>query len=142
MTPRPFDKAQGRQAQGRPHRKDDPRSKSCSLETWFVNKPLAKTLFDHLVREFKRIGSVSVRPVKTMIVITTARKGIAYAVPGKTFLHVVLPFRLPYLDNLCFQKVSRVQGQKQFNHHMRLLSKEDLNEEVKRFLKLAYEEGI
>ncbi len=122
-------------------RRNDPRSKARPLETWFINKSLAKTLFDHLLREFKRIGSVTVRPVKTMIVITTARKGIAYAVPGKTFLHVVLPFKQAYSENLCFQKISRVPGQRQFNHHLRMFSKVDLNGEVKRFLKLAYEEG-
>ena len=123
-------------------RKDDTRPKSRSLDEWFLNKPLAKALFNQLFSEFGKIGNVSVRPVKTMIVISTARKGIAYAVPGKTFLHVVIPFTQPYPDNLCFQKIVQVPGtQKQFNHHLRLLSKEDLNAEVKKFLKLAYKEG-
>ena len=121
--------------------KNEPKSRTRSLDEWFLNKPMARKLFDQLFSEFGKIGSVSVRPVKTMIVISTARKGIAYAVPGKTFLHVVIPFKQPYSDNLCFQKIAHVPGQNQFNHHLRLLSKSDLNAEVKKFLKLAYKEG-
>ena len=123
-------------------RKNDPRSKPGDLDGWFLNKPLARTIFEQLVSEFGKIGTITVRPVKTMIVISTTRKGIAYAVPGKKFLHVVLPFKQPYPDNLCFQKIAQVYGGlPQFNHHLRLLSKEDLNKEVKWFLKLAYKEG-
>ena len=121
--------------------KHEPKSKPRSLDEWFLNKPLARKIFDQLLSEFGKVGSVATRSVKTMIVISTARKGIAYAVPGKTFLHVVIPFTQPYSDNLCFQKIAQVPGQKQFNHHLRLLSKDDLNGEVKKFLKLAYKEG-
>lgn len=122
-------------------RKNDPRSKPRPLEDWFRNRPLAATIFELLVHEFKKNGDVSVRSAKTMIIISTSRKGIAYAVPGKTFLHVVLPFKQAYSDNLCFQKISQVPGQKQFNHHLRMFSKADLNEEVKQFLKMAFKEG-
>ena len=42
------------------------------------------------------------------------------------------PFKQPYPDNLCFQKIAQVPGEiaHQFNHHFRMLQKEDLNEEV------------
>jgi len=51
----------------------------------------------------------------------------------------VFPFKQPYEDNLCFQKVAQVPGQQQFNHHYRMLSVDDLNEEVLGFMRLAYE---
>jgi len=100
-------------------------------------------LFQHFVKEYQRIGKVTAHPAKTMIGVATSRKRIAYITQfGKNFIHVVFPFEQPYRDNLCFQKIARVPGDdKQFNHHLRILTKEDINEEVKRFMKLAYTLG-
>jgi hypothetical protein len=53
---------------------------------------------------------------------------------------VVFPFKQPYEDNLCFQKVGQVPGSNQFNHHFRMFSIDDLNEEVFGFMRLGYEE--
>ena len=101
------------------------------------------TLFDHFVKEYQRIGKVTVHPAKTMIGIATARKRITYVTQlGKNFIHVVFPFEQPYRDNLCFQKIAQVPGdEKQFNHHLRILAKDDINEEVKKFMNLAYTLG-
>jgi hypothetical protein len=55
---------------------------------------------------------------------------------------VVFAFEQCYSDNLCFQKIAQVPGDaKQFNHHFRMHRKEDVNEEVKRFMKLALTMG-
>jgi hypothetical protein len=84
-----------------------------------------------------------VHPAKTMIGIATPRKRICYVTQvGKDFIHVVFPFEVTYPDNLCFQKIAQVPGQQQYNHHFRMHSKEDLNAEVKKFMKLAYTEGV
>lgn len=101
------------------------------------------TLFDHFVREFQLIAPVTLLSAKTMIGIATPRKRIAYITQlGKNFVHVVFMFNKEYADNLCFQKVAKVPGQQQFNHHFRMLTEEDVNAEVKTFMKLAYEEGM
>jgi hypothetical protein len=99
-------------------------------------------LFHHFVQQFRRVGKVSLQPAKTMIGIATPRKRIAYITQlGKNFVHVVFMFEEPYTDNLCFQKIAQVPGQQQFNHHFRMLSKEDVNDEVKKFMRLALELG-
>ena len=100
-------------------------------------------MFDHFVREYQKIGNVSVHTAKTMIGIATQRKRIAYVTQiGKNFIHIVFPFHRPYPDNLCFQKIAEVPGDdRQFNHHLRLLTEDDLNDEVRSFMKLAFEEG-
>ena len=94
-------------------------------------------LFRHFIKEYQRIGKITLHPAKTMIGIATSRKRIAYITHlGKNFIHVV------YDDNLCFQKIAQVPGDdKQFNHHLRILTKEDINDEVKKFMKLAYSYG-
>jgi hypothetical protein len=103
---------------------------------------LTISLFHHFVNQFQKIGKVTVHPAKTMIGIATPRKRIVYITQlGKNFIHVVFPFDRPYADNLCFQKIANVPGDKQYNHHFRMLSKEDLNEEVISFMKLAYQQG-
>jgi hypothetical protein len=111
----------------------------------FLNgkSPHTLALFDHFVEEYKQIGKVTLHPAKTMIGIATPRKRIAYVIQlGKDFIHVVFPFEKPYPDNLCFQKIAQVPGDaKQFNHHFRMYAKEDVNKEVLRFMKLAYQLG-
>jgi hypothetical protein len=101
------------------------------------------SLFHHFVKEFKQIGKITLHPAKTMIGITTPRKRIVYITQlGKNFIHVVFPFENPFPDNLCFQKIAQVPGDaKQFNHHFRMLAKEDVNNEVKEFMKLAFTLG-
>lgn len=98
-------------------------------------------LFDHFITQFEKIGPITIEPTKTMIGISNSNKRIAWVTQlGKNFMHVVFPFKKLYDDNLCFQKMAQVPGQKQFNHHFRMLQPEDLNKEVLGFMKLAYKE--
>ncbi len=100
-------------------------------------------LFHHFIKEYKHLGKIAIHPAKTMIGIATTRKRVAYVTQlGKNFIHVVIPFEQPYPDNLCFQKIIQVPGdEKQHNHHLRIFSEEDVNDEVKKFMKLAYQLG-
>ncbi len=100
-------------------------------------------LYDHFLDEFKKIGDITIEPAKTMIGIANSHRRIAWVTQlGKNFIHVVFPFKQPYEDNLCFQKVAQVPGQQQFNHHFRMLSVDDLNVEVLGFMRLAYDEEV
>jgi hypothetical protein len=115
-----------------------------SLNSFLNGKSeLTISLFNEFVRQFQTIGDVQVHAAKTMIGITTPRRRIAYITQlGKNFIHVVFPFEKAYADNLCFQKIAQVPGDaRQFNHHFRMLAKEDINKEVKKYMKLAYEAG-
>jgi len=116
---------------------------SSELEAFLYSKtPHARELFEHFIAQYQKLAPVTVHPAKTMIGIATPRKRICYVTQiGKDFIHVIFPFDEPYLDNLCFQKIPQVPGQQQFNHHFRMYRKEDLNAEVKKFMKLAYTKG-
>lgn len=100
-------------------------------------------LFHHFTDQYQRVGKVTLYPAKTMIGIATQRKRIAYITQlGKNFIHVVFLFEKPYPENLCFQKIAQVPGDaKQFNHHLRMYTKEDLNKEVMSYMKLAFTLG-
>ena len=100
-------------------------------------------LFHHFIEQYKSIGTIEVLPAKTMIGISNGNKRVAYITQlGKNFIHVVFPFKTAYEDNLCFQKIAQVPGDtRQFNHHFRMLLTEDVNPEVKKFMKMAFEEN-
>lgn len=101
------------------------------------------TLFNHFVQQFKQVGDVTLHPAKSMIGVATPRKRIAWITQlGKNFVHVIFPFKEPYADNLCFQKIAQVPGQEQYNHHFRMFLPGDVNEEVVAFMQKAYLEGL
>src|ERR1041385_3321365 len=97
-------------------------------------------LFHHFVNEFQKVGPVTLHPAKTMIGVANSHKKIAYITQlGKNFIHVVFPLRERYEDNFCFQKIAQVPGDMQLNHHFRMLHREHVDEEVIKFMKLAYD---
>ena len=102
---------------------------------------ITKALYHHFIDEFTTTGMITIHPAKTMIGISNGDKRIAYITQlGKNFVHVVFPFRQPYPGNLCFTKIAQVPGDaKQYNHHFRMYLPEDINDEVKAFMKLAFD---
>ena len=99
------------------------------------------SLFWHFVERYREIGDVTIHPTKSMIGFA-AKTRIAYVIQlGNNFIDVVFPFDKPYSDNLCFRKIAQVPGSQQFNHHFRMERMEDVNEEVKCFMRMAYENG-
>ena len=98
-------------------------------------------LFHHLVSEYRQIGEVTLHPAKSMISFA-ARKRFAYVINlGKNFVDVVFPLKQAYTDNLCFNKIKPVPGSNDYNHHLRLYFTNDLNDEVRKYMKIAYNAG-
>ena len=94
-------------------------------------------LFRFFVDECNKLSSVKLRLLKSMIGIESETKFAYVTQLGKNFIHVVIPFNKPYQDNLCFSKIAQVPGTNQYNHHLRIYYKDDVNDEVKGFLKMA-----
>ena len=106
----------------------------------FLNgkSPHTVDLFNQLVNEFQQVGEVKVYPLKSMIAFG-ARTKFAYVIQlGKNFMDVVFPFKQAYTDNMCFNKIKPVPGSDDFNHHLRIYFKEDINDEVKFYMRLAW----
>ncbi|WP_316770757.1 DUF5655 domain-containing protein [Pedobacter frigiditerrae] len=98
-------------------------------------------LFDYFISKFEEIGPIKLYATKSMVVIA-ADIGFAYVINlGKSFVDVVLPFKELHEDNLCFRKMALVPGSNDYNHHLRIMYKEDINEEVFEFMKKAYAKG-
>ena len=118
---------------------------SCNEKTLddFLKGKSAHTieLFNHFIKEYKHIGDISVHPTKSMIAIADKTRFAYITQLGKDFMDVVFPFKKPYDDNLCFIKIKPVPGSNDYNHHFRMCFKEDINEEVKHYMKLAHKNG-
>jgi len=98
-------------------------------------------LYKHFIAMFETVGAIEVSAAKTMIGISNLHKRITWITQfGKNFIHVVFPFSKPHPGNLCFTKIVQVPGTEQCNHHFRMLYKEDVNDEVMRFMQMAYDE--
>jgi len=97
------------------------------------------SLFRFFIDRLNCFGFVNLSSTKTMIVFNSTVKFAYVTQLGKNFVHVVLPFNKAFDDNLCFSKIANVPGSNQFNHHLRIYSVEDLNNEVDHFLKLAFD---
>lgn len=94
-------------------------------------------LFWHFIESYQEIGKITVHPTKSMVAIA-AKTRVAYITRlGKNFIDVTFPFEQPYNDNLCFTKIAQVPGSNQYNHHFRMMNIEDVNKEVKKFMKLT-----
>ncbi len=104
--------------------------------------PVAIDLFWYVAESFQQFGLVTLHPTKTMIGFA-ANKRMAYLTRfGRDFIDITFPFAEPYHDNLCFHKIAQVPGQQQFNHHFRMYNNDDVNDEVLRFMKLAYTNAL
>ncbi|MBC7381864.1 MAG: hypothetical protein H7296_02590 [Bacteroidia bacterium] len=113
-----------------------------SLDDFLIGKSdQTIELFNYFVMRFQEIGNITLIPAKSMIGIATPYRRIAWVTQlGKNFIHVVFPFERPFEDNMCFLKIAKVPGDdKQYNHHFRMLYKADINEEIIKFMRLAYD---
>lgn len=95
----------------------------------------------YFIQAYTAMGEITSHETKTMIAFK-ATKNFAYIIYlGKDFIDIVLPFQTAYADNLCFKKIAKVPGSTDYNHHLRMYSTDDVNEEVRHYMNLAYENG-
>lgn len=98
-------------------------------------------LYNYFIDEYRSIGDFVLHPAKSRIAFAAkTRFGYIHRL-GKNFLDVSLTFNKPYRENLCFYRIGEVPGGKIFQHYLRIFSKGDINDEVKKFMQLALESG-
>jgi len=113
-----------------------------TVEDFLLGKPEdIKELFHYFIAEYRKMGDFVLHPAKSRIAFAAKiRFGYIHRL-GKTFVDVVLTFNRPYEENLCFYRIGEVPGGKYFQHYLRLMRKEDLNDEVKKYMKMALDLG-
>ncbi|WP_192820158.1 DUF5655 domain-containing protein [Rufibacter sp. LB8] len=94
-------------------------------------------LYQHFLAQYRTIGDFKIHPSKSMISLAKNTRFCSVHQLGRNFLDVCIPLPKVFPDTLCFHKIGHID--KQVNHYVRFYDKEDLNEEVLHYMKMAYD---
>jgi hypothetical protein len=108
----------------------------------FLNGKTEKAidLFNYFIAAYKKVGDFELHPVKTRVALLTQMRFCSINKIGNDFIDVHFVLTKPYEDNLCFYRIDNL-GDRFFVHHMKILNRSDINPEVKKFMRLAYNIG-
>jgi hypothetical protein len=98
-------------------------------------------LFNYFIDEYRKLGEFVLHPAKSRIAFAAKTRFGYINRLGKDFLDVVLTFDKPHTENFCFYRIGEVPGGKIYQHYLRIFHKEDINEEVRQFMKMALNSG-
>ena len=98
-------------------------------------------LYKHFIQELQKMGKFKLHPARSRIAFAADIRFGYISRLWRDFIDVAFTFRQPYHDNLCFYRIGEVPGGKYFQHYLRIFRKEDINEEVKKYMKMAIESG-
>jgi hypothetical protein len=98
-------------------------------------------LFNYFLQEFQKLGDFVLHPARSRIGFAAkVRFGYVHRL-GKDFVDVVFTFNEAFRHNLCFYRIGEVPGGKYYQHYLRIYRKEDINEEVRKFMLMGLEYG-
>ncbi len=119
-------------------------SHSCgnyTLDDFLSNKPdKSVALFDFFLSEYRKIGPFELHPVKTRVALLTKMRFCSINKIGADHIDIHLVLTSLYEDNTCFYKIDNLAN-RFFVHHARIYDKNDINDELKKYMAMAYEVG-
>ena len=98
-------------------------------------------LFQHFIKEYQKLGNFALHPAKSRIAFAAKIRFGYISRIGIDFIDIALTFNKPYRDNFCFYRIGEVPGGKIFQHYIRLVYKDDINDEVRKFMRMALQAG-
>lgn len=115
---------------------------SSPIDEFFADNVTSRKLFEVLAHEVELLGETSVRVTKSQIAFHR-RKSFAFAwMPGKylkgSVAPLVLTMSFPSRDDSSRWKQITQIGPHRFTHHLELCRKEDIDEQVKAWLRAAW----
>lgn len=109
-----------------------------SLDQFLEGKTeVALELYDALLTEFRGIGKFVLHPAKSRIALNNRMRFASINRLGKDFLNGHLVLRDRYDETSCFHKIDSVTKNAHV-HHFKLVTSDDITEELKSFMKVAY----
>ena len=97
-------------------------------------------LFNYFISEYRKIGEFDIHPVKTRVALLTKMRFCSFNKMGADYINIHLAFTQPYADILCFSKIDNLDN-RFFVYHFKIHSETDINNEVRKYMALAYEIG-
>lgn len=111
-----------------------------SVEGFLEGKPeRGVELFWYFLNEYRKIGPVTLHPVKTRIAFMVKVRFSGVSTIGKDFIRGAFWLK-EHIDSPRFYKVERL-GHNDFIHHFRIRDESDIDDEFRSYMKMAYEIG-
>src|SRR6185503_3194041 len=90
--------------------------------------------------EYKKIGDFEIHPVKTRVALLKKMRFCSINKAGKDFIYVHFVLTKPYHDSSCFDRIDNL-ADRFFVHHSKIFDITDINPELKKFMRFAYDIG-
>jgi uncharacterized protein DUF5655 len=100
----------------------------------------AVELFNFFLSEYKQIGDFQLHPVKTRIALLTKMRFCSINKIGKEYVDIHLVLTEPHNNPQCFYRIDNLAN-RFFVHHIKIHSRKDINDELKKYMILAYKVG-
>jgi hypothetical protein len=97
-------------------------------------------LFNFFLSECRKIGRFELHPVKTRVALLTKMRFCAINKISADHIDIHLVLTKLFDDALCFYKIDNLAN-RFFVHHTRLYNKDDITDELKKYMAMAYEVG-
>jgi hypothetical protein len=119
-------------------------SHSCGAYTVddFIAGKQAKSveLFNLFLEEYKKIGPFELHPVKTRVALLTKMRFCSINKIGTDYIDIHLALTSLFENTSCFYKIDNLAN-RFFVHHARLYNGDDITDELRKYMVLAYEVG-
>jgi hypothetical protein len=97
-------------------------------------------LFHDFLSEYRKIGPFDLHPVKTRVALLTQMRFCSINKIGPDYINIHLVLTQHFDDTTCFNKIDNLAN-RFFVHHAHLYNKDDITDELKKYMALAYEVG-
>jgi hypothetical protein len=114
---------------------------SYTVNDFLRGKPAKSVeLFNFFLAEYKKIGSFELHPVKTRVALLTKMRFCSINKVAADHIDIHLVLTQLFEDTLCFYKIDNLAN-RFFVHHASIYSKDDITDELKKYMAMAYEVG-
>ena len=119
-------------------------SHSCggyTVDDFLSGKPAKSIeLFNFFLGEYHKIGPFELHPVKTRVALLTKMRFCSINKIGTDHIYIHLVLTSPFDNTLCFYKIDNLAN-RFFVHHARLYNGDDITDELKKYMIMAYQVG-
>jgi hypothetical protein len=119
-------------------------SHSCgeyTVDDFLKDKPEKSIgLFHFFLDEYRKVGEFERHPVKTRVALLTKMRFCSINKIGANYIDIHLVLTQLFEDASCFYKIDNLAN-RFFVHHARLYDYDDVTDELRKYMAMAYEVG-
>lgn len=97
-------------------------------------------LFNYFISEYRKFGEIELHPVKTRVALLTKMRFCSINKVGIECIDVHLVLTEPFNGAQCFYKIENL-ADRFYIHHFHIFERKDINEELKKYMGMAYGVG-